>query len=42
MGQQEMVYEGAFVPDNEVSTESDFALEPLDENEDYIILASTF
>ena len=42
MGQQEMVYEGAFVPDNEVSSESNFALEPLDENEDYIILASTF
>jgi hypothetical protein len=42
MGQQELVYEGNFVPDKEVSTDSDFQLEPLDENEDYIILASTF
>jgi len=42
MGQQELVYEGAFVPDKEVSTSDDFELEPLDENEDYIILASTF
>lgn len=37
-----MVYEGPFVPDREISTPSDFTLEPLDDEEDYIILCTTF
>lgn len=41
-GDQELIYEGAFVPDREVSTAADFALEPLDEEEDYIVLCTTF
>ena len=41
-GDQELMYEGAFVPDREVSTPSDFTLEPLDEEEDYIVLCTTF
>jgi hypothetical protein len=42
MGSMEMVYEGNFVPDKEVSTDGSFMLEPLPDDEDYIIVPATF